>query len=137
MRGVYPFASLLSCRRSRQTRSSVVATTGVLRSVFYERLLRLLAIALLQRGLQRPQGIGVGERHRYAAFGERSSESESCERVTSASIASARCRDERHPEHALPEVDRGLPVGPDERDVVATLGLACVCCHAARDESAS
>jgi hypothetical protein len=31
--------------------------------------------------------------------------------------------DERHPEHALPEVDRGLPVGPDERDVVATLGL--------------
>jgi hypothetical protein len=31
--------------------------------------------------------------------------------------------DERHPEHPLPEVDRGLPVGPDERDVVATLGL--------------
>jgi len=31
--------------------------------------------------------------------------------------------DERHSKHALPEVDRGLPVGPDERDVVATLGL--------------
>ena len=26
--------------------------------------------------------------------------------------------DEGHAEHAFPEVDRGLPVGPDERDVV-------------------
>ena len=31
--------------------------------------------------------------------------------------------DERHPEHALPEVDRRLPVGADERDVVDALGL--------------
>ena len=31
--------------------------------------------------------------------------------------------DERHPEHALPEADRRLPVGPDERDVVDALGL--------------
>src|SRR3954470_10207751 len=31
--------------------------------------------------------------------------------------------DERHPEHALPEVDRRLPVGADDRDVVDTLAL--------------
>ena len=30
---------------------------------------------------------------------------------------------ERHPEHALPEVDRRLPVGADERDVVHALAL--------------
>src|SRR5262249_58966873 len=30
---------------------------------------------------------------------------------------------ERHAEHAFPEVDRRLPVGPDERDVVDALGL--------------
>src|SRR5436190_4920761 len=31
--------------------------------------------------------------------------------------------DERHPEHAFPEVDRRLPVGADERDVVDALAL--------------
>jgi hypothetical protein len=31
--------------------------------------------------------------------------------------------DERHPEHALPEVDRGPAVGADERDVVHALRL--------------
>ena len=31
--------------------------------------------------------------------------------------------DERHPEHALPEVDRRLPAGAGERDVVDALGL--------------
>jgi hypothetical protein len=31
--------------------------------------------------------------------------------------------DERHPEDALPEVDRGPPVGADDRDVVDTLAL--------------
>jgi hypothetical protein len=31
--------------------------------------------------------------------------------------------DERHPEHAFPEVDRGLAVGAGERDVVHALGL--------------
>src|SRR4051794_21839996 len=31
--------------------------------------------------------------------------------------------DERHPEHALPEVERGLPIGADDRDVVDALGL--------------
>ena len=31
--------------------------------------------------------------------------------------------DERHPEHALPEVDRRLPVGADDRDVVDALAL--------------
>src|ERR1043166_7506549 len=31
--------------------------------------------------------------------------------------------DERHPQHALPEVDRRLPVGPDDRDVVDPLAL--------------
>ncbi len=31
--------------------------------------------------------------------------------------------DERHAEQAVPEVDRRLPVGADERDVVDTLGL--------------
>jgi hypothetical protein len=31
--------------------------------------------------------------------------------------------DEGHAEHALPEVDRGLAVGADERDVVHALGL--------------
>ena len=31
--------------------------------------------------------------------------------------------DERHPEHALPEVDRRLPVGTDDRDVVDALAL--------------
>ena len=31
--------------------------------------------------------------------------------------------DEGHPEQALPEVDRRLPVGPDEGDVVDALGL--------------
>ena len=31
--------------------------------------------------------------------------------------------DERHAEHALPEVDRRLPVGADDRDVVDALGL--------------
>jgi hypothetical protein len=31
--------------------------------------------------------------------------------------------DERHPEHSLPEVDRGLPVGSHERDVVNALAL--------------
>jgi hypothetical protein len=31
--------------------------------------------------------------------------------------------DERHPEHALPEVDRRLLLRPDERDVVDALGL--------------
>ena len=31
--------------------------------------------------------------------------------------------DERHAEHALPEVDRRLPVGADERDVVDALAL--------------
>src|SRR5205823_12339887 len=31
--------------------------------------------------------------------------------------------DERHPQHALPEVDRRLPVGADDRDVVDTLAL--------------
>jgi hypothetical protein len=30
---------------------------------------------------------------------------------------------ERHPEHALPEIDRCLPVGSHERDVVYTLAL--------------
>src|SRR4051794_19992024 len=30
---------------------------------------------------------------------------------------------ERHPEHALPEVDRRLPVGADDRDVVDSLAL--------------
>src|SRR5215210_5773198 len=30
---------------------------------------------------------------------------------------------ERHAEHALPEVDRRLPAGPDDRDVVDTLAL--------------
>ncbi len=30
---------------------------------------------------------------------------------------------ERHPEHALPEVDRRLPVGADDRDVVDALAL--------------
>src|SRR5829696_313889 len=30
---------------------------------------------------------------------------------------------ERHAEHALPEVDRGLPAGADDRDVVDTLAL--------------
>ena len=30
---------------------------------------------------------------------------------------------ERHAEHALPEVDRRLPAGADDRDVVNTLGL--------------
>ncbi len=30
---------------------------------------------------------------------------------------------ERHAEQALPEVDRGLPVGSHERDVVETLAL--------------
>src|SRR5450755_2414470 len=30
---------------------------------------------------------------------------------------------ERHPEDAFPEVDRGLPVGPHDRDVVDTLAL--------------
>jgi hypothetical protein len=30
---------------------------------------------------------------------------------------------ERHPEHALPEVDRRLPVGADDRDVVHALAL--------------
>src|SRR5690349_15717156 len=30
---------------------------------------------------------------------------------------------ERHPEHALPEADRRLPVGADDRDVVDTLAL--------------
>src|SRR4051794_5340579 len=31
--------------------------------------------------------------------------------------------DERHPEHSLPEVDRGLAVGADDRDVVDALAL--------------
>src|SRR3954449_121309 len=31
--------------------------------------------------------------------------------------------DERHAEHALPEADRRLPVGSDDRDVVDTLAL--------------
>jgi hypothetical protein len=31
--------------------------------------------------------------------------------------------DERHAEHTLPEADRSLPVGPDERDVVHALAL--------------
>jgi hypothetical protein len=31
--------------------------------------------------------------------------------------------DEGHPEHALPEVDRGPAVGPDDRDVVDALAL--------------
>ena len=31
--------------------------------------------------------------------------------------------DEGHAEHALPEVDRGLPVGADQRDVVHALRL--------------
>src|SRR5215210_4249272 len=31
--------------------------------------------------------------------------------------------DERHAEHPLPEVDGGLPVGPDDRDVVDALAL--------------
>jgi hypothetical protein len=31
--------------------------------------------------------------------------------------------DERHPQDAFPEVDRGLPIGPDDRDVVDTLAL--------------
>ena len=31
--------------------------------------------------------------------------------------------DERHPERALPEVDRRLPLGADDRDVVNTLAL--------------
>ena len=31
--------------------------------------------------------------------------------------------DEGHAQHALPEVDRRLPVGADERDVVDTLAL--------------
>src|SRR3954451_13150834 len=31
--------------------------------------------------------------------------------------------DERHPEHALPKVDRRLPVGADDRDVVDALAL--------------
>ena len=31
--------------------------------------------------------------------------------------------DERHAEHALPEVDRRLPVGADDRDVVDALAL--------------
>ena len=31
--------------------------------------------------------------------------------------------DERHPEHALPEVDRRLPVGTGQGDVVHALGL--------------
>ena len=30
---------------------------------------------------------------------------------------------ERHPEHALPEADRRLPVGADDRDVVHALAL--------------
>jgi hypothetical protein len=30
---------------------------------------------------------------------------------------------ERHAEHALPEVDRRLPAGADDRDVVNALGL--------------
>ncbi len=37
---------------------------------------------------------------------------------------------ERHPEHALPEVDRRLAVGADERDVVDALALKLPhCCH--------
>jgi hypothetical protein len=32
-------------------------------------------------------------------------------------------KDEWHPEHALPEVDRRLAVRPDERDVVDALAL--------------
>jgi hypothetical protein len=31
--------------------------------------------------------------------------------------------DEGHPEHALPEVDRGLAIGPDQRDVMQPLRL--------------
>ena len=31
--------------------------------------------------------------------------------------------DERHPQHPLPEVDRGLPVGADQRDVMDPLAL--------------
>jgi hypothetical protein len=31
--------------------------------------------------------------------------------------------DERHPQQPLPEIDRGLPVGPDEGDVVDPLAL--------------
>ena len=31
--------------------------------------------------------------------------------------------DERHAEHALPEINRGLPVGTDEGDVMHALGL--------------
>jgi hypothetical protein len=31
--------------------------------------------------------------------------------------------DERHAEHALPEPDRRLPVGPDDRDVMDALAL--------------
>jgi hypothetical protein len=30
---------------------------------------------------------------------------------------------ERHPEHAFPEVDRGLPAGADDRDVVNALAV--------------
>jgi hypothetical protein len=31
--------------------------------------------------------------------------------------------DERHPQHTLPEIDRGLPIGAGEGDVVDALGL--------------
>ena len=31
--------------------------------------------------------------------------------------------DEGHAEHAFPEIDRGLPVGADKRDVMDALGL--------------
>ncbi len=45
---------------------------------------------------------------------------------------------ERHPEHALPEVDRRLPVGADERDVVHALALklpaSAVSLHGVLDE---
>ena len=37
--------------------------------------------------------------------------------------------DEGHAEHALPEVDRGLPVGADQRDVMHALGSAACACR--------
>ena len=43
--------------------------------------------------------------------------------------------DEGHAEHAFPEIDRGLPVGADQRDVMDALRLEFL--HAASDSRRS
>src|SRR4029079_10059378 len=76
------------------------------------------AAGLGRRALRRAAALLVGEDRDQAAVS-----GIEVEAALGGVVALGLLEDERHPEHALPEVDRRLPIGPDDRDVVDTLAL--------------